>query len=54
MIIRSLVRIVRINIYVKDVLLLLVPTPLQFGARDPGLSYLGSGVRTDLVARGLD
>ena len=28
-------------------LLLLVPAPLQFGARDLGFSYLGSGVRTD-------
>ena len=42
-----LVRIVRINIYVKVILSLLVPAPLQFGARDLGFSYLGSGVRTD-------
>ena len=35
-------------------MLLLVLSALRFGARDQGLSYMGSGVRADLVARGLD
>ena len=38
----------------KTCVLLLVLSPLQFGARDPGLSCLGSGERTDSVARSLD
>ena len=35
-------------LYIK-VVLLLVLAPLQFGARDSGLTYLGSGVRANLI-----
>ena len=34
--------------------MLLFLAPLQFGARDSGLPYLGSSVRANLIARGLD
>ena len=35
-------------------MLLLVLAPQQFDARDSGLPYLGSGVRANLITRGLD
>ena len=43
-------RIVTISVLIYiNVVLLLVLAPLQFGAPDLGLPYLGSGVRADLL-----